>query len=90
MFSEQTLKILELASQGGVWLALVATNMLTRKNKWGNVVGLIGQPFWLFTTFRKEQWGIFLLSILYTLNYIYGICKWFGKEKQELTHKDGS
>lgn len=29
------------------------------------LIGLIGQPFWLYETHRKKQWGIFLLSVFY-------------------------
>ena len=31
--------------------------------KYGYIVGLISQPFWLYASYKAEQWGIFVLSI---------------------------
>lgn len=38
------------------------------------VLGLIGQPFWFYATFKAEQWGIFALSFCYT--YSWGLGFW--------------
>jgi len=35
--------------------------------------GLASQPFWFYTTWQAEQWGIFALSILYTLSWLKGV-----------------
>ena len=34
--------------------------------------GLLGQPFWMYTTFVAEQWGIFILTFFYTLAWARG------------------
>lgn len=34
--------------------------------------GLAGQPFWMYTTFVAEQWGIFLLTFFYTVAWARG------------------
>ena len=41
--------------------------------KWAPVLGLAGQPFWMYATFTAEQWGILILSIFYTLAWMRGI-----------------
>lgn len=41
--------------------------------KWACIVGLTGQPFWIYSTFINAQWGIFLVSFFYTLAWFKGI-----------------
>ena len=49
--------------------------------QWGNktveryacIVGMIGQPFWIVSTYNPEQWGMFLTSIVITLAWMRGI-----------------
>ncbi len=60
---------------------LSAIFMVAKKNRWGFVLGLAQQPFWFFTTIYGEQWGIFILSIAYTISWILGIYEWFFKKK---------
>lgn len=48
--------------------------------KYGFVVGLIGQPFWIYTSWDNAQWGIFIVSIWFTISHIRGIRNhWPGK-----------
>lgn len=56
--------------------------LVARKNKWGFVLGLISQPFWLVTSYLNKQWGVFLLSAVYVFSWAYGIYIWFFKEKK--------
>ena len=49
---------------------------ITRKeswSKWGNVLGLIGQPFWFYAAITTQQWGILILTCFYTYSWIQGI-----------------
>lgn len=64
---------------------LPALFLLARKNRWGFVLGLIGAPFWLITTYVHEQWGLFFLNFLYMVNWIYGIHCWFFKKQITIT-----
>ena len=41
--------------------------------KWGYLLGLCGQPFWLYLTATKEQWGIFALCLWYTYSWCQGV-----------------
>lgn len=46
------------------------------KKKWrkmGYIIGILGEPFWIYTTIHNEQWGIFVLSLWYTLNFCKGL-----------------
>ena len=61
-------------------LSVSAIFLIAKKNKWGFVVGLISQPFWLITSTQHEQWGVFITSIIFTINWIYGIYNWFYKK----------
>lgn len=54
--------------------------LIARKNKYGLVFGLLSEPFWFITTYINKQWGVFLVAIIYTLSYIYGIYNWFKKK----------
>jgi len=38
--------------------------------KWGFVVGVFMQPFWVYTSYSNNQWGIFIVSLYFW--YIYG------------------
>lgn len=40
--------------------------------KWACVFGLIGQPFWFYSSWTAGQWGIFALCFLYTYGWIKG------------------
>ena len=35
--------------------------------------GLAGQPFWFYTTYVNEQWGIFVLSFVYAWSWYRGL-----------------
>jgi nicotinamide riboside transporter PnuC len=59
----------------------LAIILVARKNKWGFVIGLLSQPFWFITSYQNKQWGVFLVSIIYTFSWIYGIYLWFYKDK---------
>lgn len=40
--------------------------------------GIVGQPFWFYSAYTNEQWGIFVLAFFYTLAWIKGIkTNWF-------------
>jgi hypothetical protein len=41
--------------------------------RWGYIIGLVGQPFWLYTSLYNDQWGIFALSLWYAYAWCQGI-----------------
>jgi nicotinamide riboside transporter PnuC len=56
--------------------------LVARKNKWGFVFGLLSQPFWYITSIQNKQWGIVLVSVVYTGSWAYGIHEWFWKKEK--------
>lgn len=69
---------------GSLGFFLIAT-----KNPWGFVFTLFTQPFWFVSTWKKRQWGMFILTILYTVSCLIGIDEWFfsGYYRHMLTGK---
>lgn len=43
--------------------------------KWSPVVGIVGQPFWLYASWMQAQWGMFSISVAYTLVWGGGVIK---------------
>lgn len=41
--------------------------------RWGYIFGIISQPFWFYTSYTNEQWGILIMSLFYTYSWIQGI-----------------
>ena len=37
-----------------------------RISRYGCIFGLIGEPFWLYTSWTTGAWGIFILACIYT------------------------
>jgi hypothetical protein len=55
--------------------------------RWGFVVGLAGQPFWMWSSLQTGDWGIFLVSCWFTWRHIVGIRNHW---KAAATQKGGS
>lgn len=72
-----------LAQIGVSIFGVIAIILVARKNKWGFVFGLLSQPFWVLTSYLNSQWGVLLLSIIYTGSWIYGIYEWFFKKAED-------
>ena len=41
--------------------------------KWSSIFGMISQPFWFYSAYIAEQWGIFFLCMIYTVAWGRGI-----------------
>jgi hypothetical protein len=54
-------------------LAIFLVGMKGRRRTLGFVLGLAAQPFWFWTTYENQQWGIFALSIAYTFSWANGL-----------------
>lgn len=44
-----------------------------RLRKLACLFGMAGQPFWFWTTYVNEQWGIFAMCFLYTFSWARGV-----------------
>jgi len=56
---------------GGLTIFLLAQK--GKWQRWGFVIGLISEIFWFSTSYINNQWGIFVLSLVYTVCYGIGI-----------------
>lgn len=69
--------MLDLISQIGIALfgvsAIYLVGLKSRIKRWGFVCGLLGQPFWMYTTWVNEQWGIFGLTLVYGYSWYNGL-----------------
>lgn len=41
-----------------------------KRRKWAGLVGLIGQPFWLWSSFSGGHWGQLAVSMVVTCLYL--------------------
>lgn len=41
--------------------------------------GIAGQPFWLYTSFTNDQWGIFSLALFYLGSWLMGLSAYWLK-----------
>jgi hypothetical protein len=56
---------------------------VSRKEKWkriGYILGLLSQPFWMYTSLKNGQIGIFFLSLFYTYSWSQGIWNYWIKK----------
>lgn len=68
---------------GIVVLGLLSVFFVARKNIWGPICGLLSEPFWFWSSWQNEQWGIFLLSVVYTVMWTYAVFRWREDDKEQ-------
>lgn len=61
-----------IAITGMVAIFLTQTRNI-KTQRYACLFGLIGQPFWLMATWHSQQWGIFILSLFYTVAWLRGV-----------------
>ena len=66
MISQMAIAITGIIS---VWLS---QDTCTSRRKYACWFGLAGQPFWFYVSYTEQQWGIFLLSFIYTFAWMRG------------------
>jgi hypothetical protein len=51
----------------------------TRLNwrRWSCIFGLLSQPFWFYSAWKAQQWGIFGISFFYTWSWIRGFINYW-------------
>lgn len=53
-----------------IWLSQDSRKSVAR---YACIFGMIGQPFWFYSAFMSEQWGIFILCFFYTFAWARGV-----------------
>ena len=61
-----------------IWLTQQEVNSAWKK--YASIFGLLGQPFWFYSAYTNEQWGIFALSLFYTYSWYVGFRNNFLKQ----------
>lgn len=59
--------------QMGAISILLLTDPTTRHRRMALWIGVLSQPFWLWATYSKNQWGMFILALVYTFSYMRGL-----------------
>jgi hypothetical protein len=67
---------------------VIAIFLTQQKNesikKYGCLFGLAGQPFWFYSAYTSEQWGIFVLCLFYTYAWCLGVKNnWLNKKNNK-------
>jgi len=61
--------------------AIVLVGREERLRKWGYLLGLAGQPFWVWSSYAAGQWGILILSVLYFFAWGEGVWNFWIKPR---------
>lgn len=56
-----------------------------RLTKFACIFGLASQPLFLYETYIAEQWGMFLLAIMYTASFLFGVFNFWIRRQPEPT-----
>lgn len=68
-------------------LAVVAVWLSQARNggwrRWACIVGLLGQPLWLYASWKAGQWALFALVVLLSLAWLKGVwVHWIAGRRQ--------
>lgn len=53
-----------------VWLSQDSRESFRR---WACIAGMCSQPFWFWSSYQAEQWGIFAISFVYAYGWFRGV-----------------
>jgi hypothetical protein len=68
-------EMLEIASQVmilacGLCTVYLTTSLDASHRRWASPIGLASQPFWFYSAYTTEAWGILFLSALYGVRWL--------------------
>lgn len=68
-----------IALTGGVAIWLTQQKRQEWK-RFACIFGIVGQPFWFYSAYMAEQWGVLALTFFYTYSWMVGIKNnWFNR-----------
>lgn len=56
----------------GISTVLLSQDHRPGMRKWACIIGMLAQPFWLYATWKAQQWGIFALAFIYFFGWARG------------------
>jgi len=48
--------------------------------RWGYILGLIGQPFWIYSFIHNEQYGMLIMTAFYSYSWAMGVYNFWIKK----------
>ena len=57
----------------GVVAIFLSQQSNEKLKKYACLFGMAGQPFWFYSAYTNEQWGIFVLCVFYAYSWGLGI-----------------
>jgi hypothetical protein len=57
----------------GVAAVFLSQSKRESRRRYACIFGLAGQPFWFVASISAEQWGVFVVSLLYTVAWAAGM-----------------
>jgi hypothetical protein len=57
--------------------AMVMLWLMGNGNKWGPVVGIVGQIIWIWYSVKTEQWGLVPGVLMFTVIHARNCRKWW-------------
>ena len=61
--------LIALFGLSSIWMAM---GVNPRARKWAPIVGLCGQPAWMYFAWQTQGWGLGVLTLAYTAVYARG------------------
>jgi len=66
----------------GFGALILATSPIALRRKWASPIGLLSEPFWFYSAFVNDQWGILILSMAYGTRWAQCFYRdWFSAKK---------
>lgn len=53
----------------GVLAVWFSQDKLESRRKYAPILGLLSQPFWFYSAYTAEQWGIVVMCIFYSISW---------------------
>ena len=67
----------------GVTAIFLSQHKSIQYQKFACIAGILAQPFWFYTTYQAEQWGLFGMSFLYAGSWLIGLKNYWFKGDED-------
>jgi hypothetical protein len=66
----------------GVTAILLSQSKHERLRRYACLFGIAGQPFWIWSAIKAAQWGVLVLTALYTIAWAKGVWTYWLRPQQ--------